>query len=226
MFKGFSEDTSRFLWDLKFNNERTWFLENKDRFETFVNQPFRELAADTHQLMKQRYPYLETALHVSRIYRDARRLHGRGPYKENLWFSIEDPRAREAEVSLFFEINASSFCFGMGFYCLKASQTAQFRKRIEANPAGFESLAEPISRSGYFRISGPEYKKIRGEYAPSVNEWYNRKYASAISGGDFGGILLTPELPEYLTDRFEVLMPMYEYLGDFTLSLNDRSGEL
>ena len=28
---------------------------------------------------------------VSRIYRDARRLHGRGPYKDHLWFCVERP---------------------------------------------------------------------------------------------------------------------------------------
>lgn len=220
MFKGFSDEAPAFLWDLKFNNERPWFLENKERFETCVNLPFKALAEDTFQILKERYPDLNLQLHVSRIYRDARRLYGRGPYKENLWFSIQNPGAANAEASLFFDISASSYCFGVGFYCMKAAQTELFRKRIEANPAAFERPAAPVAASGLYTIKGPEYKKIHGSFSPAVNDWYNRKYASAIAGGDWGGILYSPELPGYLADSYQVLMPLYEYLTDFTLSLN------
>ena len=46
---------------------------------------FKALAAQTHELMQQRFPDMDCRLHVSRIYRDARRLFGRGPYKDHLW---------------------------------------------------------------------------------------------------------------------------------------------
>ena len=88
-FDGFSPKTSEFLWELSFNNERTWFLAHKDEFERVLNAPFKALAEETFALMQQRYPQLDCRLHVARIYRDARRLHGRGPYKDHLWFSIK-----------------------------------------------------------------------------------------------------------------------------------------
>lgn len=221
MFSGFTQETSDFLWDLKFNNERTWFLENKERFETYVNRPFRALAAETEQLLKQRYPLFGGKMHISRIYRDARRLHGKGPYKENLWFSFEDPRAANAEASLFFEISAASYGYGIGFWTLRASQSEALRKRIDANPAAFERAALPIRESGLYRIEGTEYKKIQGTHSPAVNDWYNRRSPAAVAGDDFGGVLLTPELPEFIADRFDILMPMYEYLTEFTVSLNN-----
>lgn len=221
MFCGFSEETSRFLWDLKFNNERPWFLENKDRFDKYVGTPFKALAEDTYDILKERYPFLNTKLHVSRIYRDARRLYGKGPYKENLWFSIEDPRTANAEASLFFEITPSSYCYGMGFFCLKASQTELFRKRIEANPAEFENLALQITNSDIYSIAGKEYKKIHGSFSPCVNDWYNRRNPYAVAGGDFGGILYSSLLPQFLADRYDILMPMFEYLTDFSLRLNN-----
>lgn len=36
---------------------------------------------------------------VTRIYRDARRLHGRGPYKESLWFTVEQPAEQWTQPS-------------------------------------------------------------------------------------------------------------------------------
>ena len=51
MFKGFSEKTGSFLWELAFNNERPWFLEHKQEFEELVNVPFKALAQETFKLM-------------------------------------------------------------------------------------------------------------------------------------------------------------------------------
>ena len=90
MFRGFTKQTSKFMWDLTFNNERTWFKEHKQEFELLVMKPFKELARDTHEEMQRRYPEMGLQLHISRIYRDARRLHGRGPYKDHLWFSLKN----------------------------------------------------------------------------------------------------------------------------------------
>lgn len=72
----------------RFNNERGWFLAHKEEFLTLVDAPMRELAAQVSQAMTEEFPKLGLELKVSRIYRDARRLFGRGPYKDHLWFSL------------------------------------------------------------------------------------------------------------------------------------------
>ena len=48
-FDGFSPKTSEFLWELSFNNERTWFLAHKDEFERVLNAPFKALAEETEK---------------------------------------------------------------------------------------------------------------------------------------------------------------------------------
>ena len=93
MFQGFSRETGEFLWELGFHNERPWFLEHKEQFERCLNQPFKDLAKETGALLQQRFPELDIEGHVSRIYRDARRLFGRGPYKDHLWFTLWDSAA-------------------------------------------------------------------------------------------------------------------------------------
>ena len=73
MFQGFSQGAIDFLWGIRFNNERGWFLAHKEEFLTLVDAPMRELAAQVSQAMTEEFPKLGLELKVSRIYRDARR---------------------------------------------------------------------------------------------------------------------------------------------------------
>ena len=88
MFTGYSDNTIDFLWGIRFNNERPWFEAHKGDYLQYLLQPTRELGAELYDYMTGKYPDLWLNLHVSRIYRDARRLFGRGPYKDHLWFSL------------------------------------------------------------------------------------------------------------------------------------------
>ena len=83
MFQGYTQGTIDFLWNLRFNNERGWFQAHKEEFAELVDRPTRELAAQLTHEMTQAFPKLGLELKVSRIYRDARRLFGRGPYKDH-----------------------------------------------------------------------------------------------------------------------------------------------
>ena len=44
MFEGFTEEASDFLWGIRFNNEREWFLDHKQTYLTQVQTPLKELA--------------------------------------------------------------------------------------------------------------------------------------------------------------------------------------
>ena len=74
MFTGFSDATIDFLWELRFHNERPWFLEHKQVFLDTLDRPMKALAADVTAALEQAYPDRKWYLHVARIYRDARRL--------------------------------------------------------------------------------------------------------------------------------------------------------
>ena len=73
MFEGFREETMQFLWGVRLNNQRSWFLEHKAMYETFLYQPLKELGAEVQEELHRRQPESQFNVHVSRIYRDARR---------------------------------------------------------------------------------------------------------------------------------------------------------
>lgn len=210
MFEGFTAQTSNFFWELAFNNERPWFMAHKEEFERILNTPFKALAADTAELMEQRFPARSFRLHVSRIYRDARRLFGRGPYKDHLWFSLKDNDILLDGPFFWFEVGAADYSYGMGFYSATAAQMAAFRRKVDANPARFERLAKAVMRSG-FTVTGEEYARPKGHRSQIIDQWYNRKRLGLEICRDFGGDILSPELPELLVDSYEKLLPMYDF---------------
>ena len=94
MFQGFSGDTVDFLWGIRFNNERPWFEAHKEDYRAHLLAPMKELAGEVYDRFTEQCSDLALICKVSRIYRDARRLFGRGPYKDHLWLSVHRPEER------------------------------------------------------------------------------------------------------------------------------------
>ena len=214
-FEGFTQETGDFFWELMFNNERPWFQAHKEQFMKVLYNPFKALAAETETIVQAEHPLENLEVHASRIYRDARRLYGKGPYKDSLWFSIKDRSNVNDGPGFFFEITPRSWCYGMGYYCMKPAEMEGFRKSIDAEPERFRQLAQEIENLGRFIIEGEEYKKPKGDYGETVNKWYNRKWISATRDCNFGDELFSSELPRMLASEFSLLMPMYRYLKTF-----------
>ncbi len=214
MFTGFTKEASDFLWELAFNNERSWFKPRKEQFDRCLGEPFKELALETRRLMEERYPGYGWQLHISRIYRDARRLYGRGPYKDHLWFSLRRGDCPEEGMGFWFEINAAMYLYGAGAYEVTPGQMEAFRQALAANPARFERLALEVEAMGDFALTGEEYKRPKGDLGPVLNKWYNRKWIGLERSLDFGGALLTPELPQLLAESFGKLMPLYDFFTE------------
>lgn len=215
MFSGFSEETSQFLLELAFNNERSWFQAHREQYDRHLRQPFQELAADVAGLMQDRFPQLGLKLHVARIYRDARRLHGRGPYKEKLWFSLKNWEGLLQGPMFWFELGALSYGYGAGFYSPTAAQMELFRLSVRQDPAPLTRLARLSQQRPEFTLEGEDYRRPKGDLGPLLNPWYNKKSLGLSCDRDFGGELLTPALPRRLAEDYAFLLPFYEYFCQF-----------
>ncbi len=212
MFQGFQQEASDFFWEMRFHNERDWFYEHKKQYEELIAVPMKQLAEDSYRLLLDEYPLFEGKVHISRIWRDARRLYGRGPLKENLWFSVEVSRIEHPPASFFFELEPATFSYGLGFWCPRSEQMETFRKSIDANPAAFERLAKDVAEMKELALGGPLYKKPKADYGEPVNGWYNRKWINVVHSEDFGGPILKAEFSKTLARTYLKLMPMHDYL--------------
>ena len=181
MFEGFREETMQFLWGVRLNNQRSWFLEHKAMYEMFLYQPLKELGAEVQEELHRRQPESQFNVHVSRIYRDARRLHGRGPYKDHLWFTLRPPVEQWATVEpvFYFEIYPEGYEYGMGYYCPKPSLMAAYRQHILDNPERMETLAQKLNEQDLFHLEGEEYKRSKGTVSQLLLPLFERDPSSA-----------------------------------------------
>ncbi|EHO32432.1 TIGR02453 family protein [Lachnospiraceae bacterium 7_1_58FAA] len=160
MFQGFSGATVDFMWGIRFNNEKGWFEAHKEEYLTTFQRPMKALADEVYVAFTDRHPDLDLICKVSRIYRDARRLFGRGPYKDHLWLSLTRPHEEGcAEPVFWFELGPEGYSYGMGFWQAPAVTMAKFRARMDREPKAMEKLARRFQKQDVFVLEGEDYKR-------------------------------------------------------------------
>ena len=124
MDKRFSEET--------INNDRDWFQAHKQQYTDHVLTPLRQLAEEVYDRFLEEHSDLPLTLRVSRIYRDARRLHGKGPYKKSMWFTFRTAGEDwSRQPAFWFEVRAEGYNYGMGIYSAAPATMARFRREID-----------------------------------------------------------------------------------------------
>jgi len=127
-----TKESLQFLDDLKKNNNRDWFQDNKKRYEVF-KKDYHQLVSDFLYAMKPLDPSLEL-LEVKnctfRINRDIRFSKDKSPYKAHLgvWMSSGAKGANRSGYYVHIEKGAS-FIAG-GFYSPESEDLKKVRKEI------------------------------------------------------------------------------------------------
>ena len=213
MFEGFSDSTVDFMWGIRFNNEKAWFEAHREEFKTHLQTPMRELADEVCGALEERYPQQGLVHKVSRIYRDARRLHGHGPYRDHLWFSMEQPSEQwTARPTFWFELTPEHASWGMGYYLARPVTMAKLRARMDAYPGPMEALTRKLNSRPDFVLDGEEYKRPKAAPASGLLlPWYRKKSFSLYHEQPLSAALYSHDLADRLIDDFTFLMPFYAY---------------
>ena len=224
MFQGFSQETIDFLWGIRFNNEKGWFEAHKQDYLNHLYQPMKELGAEVQEKLLDRFPDSQLNLKISRIYRDARRLFGRGPYKDHLWLSLFrwDGGEDGARPVLWFELTPDEFSYGMGFWCAKALVMEKHRARMDGNCRPMLELAERLNQQDHFTLNGPEYSRKKTAPDPLLTDWYNKKSLSVGHESPLTEKLYSSSLVDTLVDGFTFLMPYYDYFSTLWADADPR----
>lgn len=144
-----SKNSLQFLDDLKANNNRDWFLDNKKRYEVF-KKDYHQLVSNFLDAMKPYDPTLEM-LEVKnctfRINRDIRFSKDKSPYKDHLgiWFSSGTKGLNRSGYYVHIA-RTGSFIAG-GLYCPEPEDLKKMRKEI----AYFHEDLEEIMRNKTFK---------------------------------------------------------------------------
>ena len=213
MFTGFTPETVDFLWGIRLNNNREWFMAHKSDYVQTLYEPMKALGWELFQ------PFLDKPGHilkVSRIYRDAR-LHHPLPYKESLWICIRKDVEWWAEnPCLFFEINPDGIFYGFSLWRPKPAAMKAFRQQLAADPAEFLQIVAQVEASTGMTVTAEQYARPEKCENPELERFYLWKSNIGVMVNEpFSQATFGPELAVRIGEFLEKLAPLYEYFTRF-----------
>jgi len=213
MFTGFTPESIDFLWGVRMNNNRDWFLQNKKQYTEKLYEPMKALGRELFQ------PFLEkpgNIYKVSRIYRD-QRMHPPEPYKDSLWICIrQDVDWWGENPCLYFEINPEGVDYGFFIWKPRTATMEEFRRHITAFPDEFVSLIRSVEEATGEKVYAHLYKRPKVTDNEDLMPFFAWKDMIGCTRHiDPGDGMFGPELLEEVADFFAKLTPLYDYFNRF-----------
>ena len=215
MFQGFSPETIDFLWGIRMNNNREWFMPNKKMYTQYLYEPMKALGSDLFQSFLDKPGNL---LKVSRIYRDAR-LHHPEPYKESLWICIRRDVEWWAEnPCLYFEIRPEGVSYGLIWWKPRVAVLESLRQAMAAQPDEFLNLMESVETATGTPVTADLYKRPKEAADQRLAPYFAWKGNIACVRDEPGSEeIFGPALGQRAKEFLDKLIPLYDYLNRFAV---------
>ena len=198
--KNFPKNSAAFLKKLSANNNREWFEENRELY----NSEFLEPAVNFVVAMGEKLRSISPEIHavpkidksIFRIHRDVRFSKNKEPYKTNMGLYFWEGTGKKMEGSgYYFHLEPKKFGVGGGMYVFSKEHLKKFRDTVSDPIKGKELdlIVKKITKKGVYSVNGKNYKKTPRGYDPDskysdyllhdgIYAWYDGKNLSELSG--------------------------------------------
>jgi uncharacterized protein (TIGR02453 family) len=186
----FSRATLTFLGQLERNNERAWFEEHKERYESDVRGP----ALDFIRAMAERVQSLSRHLHVSdkkvggslmRVHRDVRFSKDKRPYKTNIGIQFRHEAGKDVHAPGLYLHIAGKECFlGAGMWHPEASALSAVRETIAADPKHWQRIRDGKRFRKHWSLAGDSLKRPPRGYTedqPCADDLKRKDHIAIVS---------------------------------------------
>jgi len=212
-----SKDTLSFLKELKKNNDRDWFQENKKRYQK-ANQDVRDfLDALIPEIAKfdPSVRGVEAKDCMFRIYRDVRFSKNKEPYKTNLGGYITSGGRKAMKAGYYVHIEPGRSMLAGGAYMPPAEWLKAIRKEIHYNSEELHKVIRSKTfKENFGELEGERLKTSPRDYPAdhpeiellrmkSLTAFHELK-DSQLKSADFG---------KHATKVFKALKPLNDYLN-------------
>lgn len=148
-FTGFAPDALDFFTDLGAHQTRDWFLENKQRYETRIQQPLGALVTSLALAFAAHDIPLggDARTSLFRINRDVRFAKDKSPYKTNASAVLTRDGSKRSQGLVYIQLGPGECFAAAGFYGLEPDQLEAFRRHILARPKPWAKLEAALAAS-------------------------------------------------------------------------------
>ena len=161
MFTGFTEEAVRFLNDIRFNNNQAFYEANRERYETYVKAPLRELCDEMAPVVQLIDARLDTrpGRTMSRLRRDTRFSKDKSPFRDHAWLGWRYPGERRSDgFSMYWGFGPDWLGWGCGCYATDKPLMDALRLHIRRDPEDVRAAIAGLTPQ--FSMYGEDYKKI------------------------------------------------------------------
>jgi uncharacterized protein (TIGR02453 family) len=218
-FNGFSKDLFDFFEELKKNNNRTWFNDNKKRYIESVVNPISEfIVCIAPRLKKISRHYTADPRHhggsMFRIYRDTRFSKDKTPYKTHAGVQFRHKAGKNAHAPGFYvHLATDGLFFGGGVWAPPSPQLNQIRDYIADNVRAWARIANAKKVRDVGGIKGDSLKRPpRGFDAEHIHiEDLKRKSFYVMSEAK-ASAALKPEFIDDVNEAFRRAVPLNRFI--------------
>jgi uncharacterized protein (TIGR02453 family) len=208
-----------FLKQLKNNNNREWFLKNKDRYEADVREPLLAFIEAFGPHLKKISPHFvanpsKVGGSMFRIHRDTRFSRDKSPYKTHVGIQFRHERAKDVHApGFYFHIEPKMLFVGVGIWHPDGDTLGKIRETIVEDPAAWKRAKGAKSFKDNFELSGDSLKRAPKGYDPDhpLIEDLKRKDFVGMAEWDVG-YLTRPDLLDRFTKTCRSAKPFMGYL--------------
>lgn len=213
-----SKDVFLFLSELKENNNREWFQENKLRyersrkeFEKFLTGIIPELSKLDPELQS---PDMKDC--IFRIYKDIRFSKDKTPYKTNFGAFIARGGRKTIFPGYYIHIEPGGSMFAGGIYMPAPDTLKLLRNEVYFNSVEFKKILSAANFKKYFGqlAEWDKMKKAPREYPadfPDIDLLKYRSYTVAASIPD--GLVTSAEYKQHLLELARTALPLNLFLN-------------
>lgn len=211
----FSRATFTFLKDLKENNDRDWFGENRHRYEEHVKDAALRLIEDIAPHLRKISPHFTaTPRSLFRIHRDTRFSKDKSPYKTAIGVHFRHERSRDAHApGYYFHVAPGEVFVACGIWHPDSPTLRAIRERIVEDPAAWKRASRGRKFSDAFELAGESLKRAPKGFDPEhpLIEDLRRKDFIGVQQAT-QGFATSKELPGELAARFAAGTPLMRFL--------------
>ena len=222
-FKGFDADFWHFFHDLKQNNNREWFAENKTRYQELVVAPVSAFISAIAPRLRDISPHYNADPRPNkgsmfRIYRDVRFSKDKKPYKEHAAAQFRHRAGKDAHAPGFYvHLEAGNVLYGGGIWTPPSDKLRHIRDRIVTKPEKWQAVIEDKALLAQFgSIRGDSLKRPPRDFAADAPHMTDLKRKSffALKSLPQSDIVGTAEFVDEVISSFEAAVPLMYFISD------------
>ncbi len=230
----FSKESVDFLQDIRENNNKEWFEDNRYRYDDYILNPSRAFVVEFGEHLQALVPNINAIPKINgslfRIFRDVRLSKDKTPLKSRIGIVFwRGSGKRLQSASFYLHFSPDELLIASGIRGFSKDSLAGYREYIkdEGHAKELETIMIDLKAKGY-SFPEPHYKRYPRGFDKDMSYAHLSLYAAMFAyKGVKPEMIYHDKLIEKAFKIYEDLLPLFEwiYAMSLTFEITDEKGK-